>query len=134
MKALMKVSVLVLAAAWAGAALAGDMPPGNGANLMESLAVLLDLTDAQKPQVESIIHAEHAQMKALIEQAKAAGGKPDFQALHAAREQISQDTLAKLSGVLSPAQLKKFQTLEQMHEHGFGHPHGPGGAPPPPPQ
>ena len=132
MKALMKVSVLVLAALAAGAATAGSMPPDK--NRMESLAVLLDLTDAQKPQVESIIQAEHAQMKALIEQAKAAGGKPDFQALHAARQQISQDTLAKLSGVLSPAQLKKFQTLQQMHEHGFGHRRGAGGPPPPAPQ
>jgi hypothetical protein len=72
-------------------------------------------------------------MKALFEQAKAAGGKPDFQAMHAARTQINQDTLTKLSGVLSPAQLKKFQTLQQMHEH-FGH-RGPppAGAPVPPP-
>jgi hypothetical protein len=132
MKALMKVSALVLAASWAGAALAGDTAPDNKPSLMESLAVLLDLTDAQKPQVQSIIQGEHAQMKALFEQAKAAGGKPDFQALHAARREISEDTLAKLAGVLSPVQLKKFQTLQQMHAHGFGHPHGAGGAPPPP--
>ncbi len=87
---------------------------------MANLPLLLDLTDAQKPQVESILQGEHAQMKALFEQTKAAGGKPDFQALHAARQQINQDTLTRLSGVLSPLQLQKFQALQQMH-HGFGH-------------
>jgi Spy/CpxP family protein refolding chaperone len=119
MKALMKASLLVLAALWAGAALAGA-GGANQASHMEKLAILLDLTDAQKPQVQTILQGEHAQMKALFEQTRAAGGKPDFQALHAARQQINQDTLTKLSGVLSPLQLKKFQTLQQMH-HGFGH-------------
>jgi hypothetical protein len=132
MKALIKVSVLAFAALWAVAALAGA-GGGNQASHMEKLAILLDLTDAQKPQVQSILQGEHAQMKALFEQTKAAGGKPDFQALHAAHQQINQDTLTKLSGVLSPLQLKKFQTLQQMH-HGFGHrPGGPGSAPALPP-
>jgi hypothetical protein len=120
MKALMKTAVVALAVLWAGAVPAGTMGPGNPASHMEKLAILLDLTDAQKPQVATILEGEHAQMKALFEQTKAAGGKPDFQGLQAARQQISQDTVTKLSGVLSPAQLKKFQTLQQMH-HGFGH-------------
>jgi len=127
MKLLVKASLLALAALWAGAALAGA-DGGNQASHMEKLAILLDLTDAQKPQVESILQGAHAQMKALFQQTQAAGGKPDFQALHAARQQIDQDTLTKLSGVLSPLQLKKFQTLRQMH-HGFGHHGAPAGAP-----
>ena len=127
MKVFVKASLLALAALWAGAALPGA-GGGNQASHMEKLAILLDLTDAQKPQVQTILQGEHAQMKALFEQTKAAGGKPDFQALHAARQQINQDTLTKLSGVLSPVQLKKFQTLQQMH-HGFGHRGPPAGAP-----
>jgi hypothetical protein len=66
-------------------------------------------------------------MKALIEQTRAAGGKPDYQALHAARQQIDQDTVTRLSGVLAPLQLRKFQALQQMH-HGFGRRGGPGRA------
>ena len=130
MKALMKAAAVTLAVLWAGAVLAENTGPGNRASHLEKLAILLDLTDAQKPQVATILQGEHAQMKALLEQTRAAGGKPDFQALHAARQQINQDTVTKLSGVLSPAQLKKYQTLQQMHR-GFGHrPGGPGGAPP----
>ncbi len=120
MKALMKACVVALAALWAGAVLAENTAAGTGASHLEKLAILLDLTEAQKPQVQSILEAQHAQMKTLIEQTRAAGGKGDFQALQAARQQISQDTVTKLSGVLSPAQLKKFQTLREMR-HGFGH-------------
>lgn len=130
MKASMKAMVVALAALWAGAALAQNPGGGGHANRMENLAVLLDLTDTQKGQVQTILQGEHAQMKSLFEQAKAAGGgKPDFQSMRAARQQIAQDTLTKLSTVLSPAQVKKFQTLQQMH-HGFGHRGGPGGASP----
>lgn len=132
MKALIKASLVAAAALWAGAVLAQSPAAGppSPAGHLEKLAILLDLTDAQKPQVATILEGQHAQMKALIEQSKAAGGKPDLQAMQAAHQQISQDTLAKLSGVLTPVQLKKLQTLREMRPHGFGH-HGPppGGAP-----
>lgn len=127
MKALTKASMVAVAALWAGAVLAENPGAAAPASHMEKLAVLLDLTEAQKPQVATILQGEHAQMRALMEQTKAAGGKPDFEALRAAHTQIQQDTLTKLSSVLSPTQLKKFQTLQQMH-HGFGHRGPPGGA------
>ena len=131
MKALMKAPVVALAALWAAVALAQSPGAGGGrASHMENLAVLLDLTDTQKGQVQTILQGEHAQMKAMFEQSKAAGGKPDFQAMHTAHQQIAQDTVTKLSTVLSPTQVKKFQALQQMH-HGFGHHRGPPGGPPP---
>ena len=132
MKALIKASVIALAALAAGGALAQNPGSGGRANYMESLTILLDLKDDQPQKVQTILQGEHAQMKSLFENAKAAGTKPDFQAMHAAREQIHQDTLQKLSGVLSAAQLKKFQTLQQMHARGFGHHGGPGGPGAPP--
>ena len=129
MKALTKASMVAVAALWAGAVLAESPGATAQASHMEKLAVLLDLTEVQKPQVATILQGEHAQMKALMEQTKAAGGgKPDFEALRAAHSQIQQDTLTKLSSVLSPTQVKKFQTLQQMR-HGFGHRGPPGGAP-----
>ncbi|HWZ64195.1 MAG TPA: hypothetical protein VNX02_14355 [Steroidobacteraceae bacterium] len=131
MKASMKACVVAVAALWAGAAVAQTPGAGHEATHMANLAILLDLTDAQKAQLQTVLEAEHAQMRTLFEQAKAAGGKPDFQAMRAAHQQISQDTVTKLSTVLNATQLKKFQTLQQMHAHGFGHrPGGPPGAAP----
>ncbi len=127
MKALTKATVVALAVLCAAATVAAYAGGGEQASHMQSLALLLDLTDAQKPQVQAILQGEHQQMKALIERSRAAGGKPNFQALAAAHQQISQDTLAKLSGVLSPVQLQKFQALQQMH-----HGHHPGANGPPP--
>lgn len=126
MKALMKAPILAVAVLCAGAALAQS--PGTTPHMsqMDRLSILLDLTEAQKPQVQTILQAEHTQMKQLWEQVKASGSKPDFQAMRAAHQQIAQDALTKLSGVLSPAQLTKFQTLQQMaHHHGFGRHGGP---------
>lgn len=133
MRLLMKAPLAALVALWAGAALAQGAPATEPAAHMDRLAILLDLTDAQKAQVQPILAAGHAQMKQLMDQikaqAKASGTPPDFESLRAARQQIHQDTLAKLSGVLSPTQLKKLEALRGMaHPHRFMH--GPGGAPP----
>lgn len=136
----MKATVLALALLGAGVAFAQapTTAPANAAaheaKMMDNLATLLDLTDAQKPQVQAILEAEHAQVKAQFEQMKASGTKPDFATMKAAHQQIEQETLQKLTPVLSALQLKKFQVLSQMH-HGHHH-HGPppnGAAPPAPP-
>lgn len=136
----MKASVLalVLLCAGSGAAFAQTAAPTGRASHMDNLATLLDLTEAQKAQVQAILQEEHAKMKASWEQSKASGTKPDFQQMHAMHQQLQQETLQKLTPVLSAAQLQKFQALAQMQHHGhFGHggPGGPGGetetAPPP---
>src|SRR5204862_6110775 len=98
-------------------------PPQHAAHL-EKLATLLDLTDAQKTQVQAILQEEHAKIRAAHEQAMMSGTEPDAQQMHALHQQIKQETLQKLTPVLSPAQLKKFQTLQEMHgemRHHFGH-------------
>ena len=137
----MKAPVLALAllCAASGAAFAQTTPPANTqrASHMDNLATLLDLTEAQKAQVQTILEEEHAKMKASFEQAKASGTKPDWQQMKALHQQVQQETLQKLTPVLSSAQLKKFQVLAQMPHHGhFGHggPGGPDGAVPPAPQ
>jgi len=61
-------------------------------------------------------------MKAQREQAQASGTRPTFEQMKAAHEQAQKDTLAKLTPILSPDQLKKFQVL--MAERGApGRPH-----------
>ena len=124
----MKISVAAVAALWMGVAIAqapdsaGGGGPGPGfrhespAEHMDHLATLLDLTDQQKAQVQTILDAQHAKMKAERDAAQASGQKPTFEQMKAAHDQMRQDTLAKLTPVLSPAQLKKFQVL--MEERG----------------
>ena len=132
----MKATLFALALLWAGALCAQPpaSPPHAAAHL-EKLATLLDLTDAQKAQVQAVLEEEHAKIRAAHEQAKASGTKPDWEQMKSLHEQIQQETLQKLTPVLSPSQLKKFQTLQEMHAemmHGhFGH-HEAGGADAPP--
>lgn len=124
----MKTTLAAVAVLWMGAALAQSPDPSAGggpgpgfrhetpAEHLDHLATLLDLTDAQKAQVQAVLEAEHAKMKAERDAAQASGQKPTFEQMKAVHEQQRQDTLAKLTPVLTPAQLKKFQIL--MEERG----------------
>ncbi|MBV8404467.1 MAG: hypothetical protein JO203_09755 [Gammaproteobacteria bacterium] len=137
----MKSTVLTLLLLSAGAAYAeAPAPPSTDppqlARHMDDLATLLDLTDAQKAQMQTVLAAQHAKMKQSFEQAKASGTHPDWEQMKAMHEQLQQETLQKLSTVLSATQLKKFQIIQQhmnaMHHMGHG---GPAAPPPPaPPQ
>jgi Spy/CpxP family protein refolding chaperone len=131
----MKATVLTLAllcggAAYAQAPAAAPAPSAHAAEAarhLDDLATLLDLTDAQKAQVQSVLEEQHAKMRQSFEQAKASGTRPDWQQMKALHEQLQQDTLQKLAPVLSATQLKKFQIIQQhmMHGHmGPGMHHG----------
>ena len=132
----MKVSVVALAMLWTAAvALAQTQPTtppaatGHGIHNIENLATLLDLNDTQKTQVQAILQEQHAKMHDLFAQAKASGTKPSFEQMQALHAQLQQDTIQKLTPVLSDTQLKKFQILMQDMgpRHGFGehgHPQG----------
>lgn len=130
----MKITLGAVAVLWMAAALAqppappagGGPGPGFGhespAQRMDHLATLLDLTDEQKAQVQTILDEQHAKMKAQHDAAQASGQKPTFEQMKAVHQQLQQETLAKLTPVLTPAQLKKFQIL--MEERGpRGGPH-----------
>ena len=126
----MRAMILMLALLGAGAVLAQGAPPETAhvTHNLDNLATLLDLTDDQKTQVQSILQEQHAKMKASFEQARASGTKPDWETMKATHEQLQQETLQKLTPVLSPTQLKKFQIISsEMHGH-FHHP-GMGGHP-----
>jgi len=124
----MKITSVAVAVLWMGvaAAQAPEAPGGGGpgpgfrhespAERMDHLAILLDLTDEQKAQVQAILDEQHAKMKAQRDAMQASGQKPTFDQMKAAHDQLRQDTLTKLTPVLTPAQLKKFQVL--MEERG----------------
>ena len=100
---------------------------------MDRLAILLDLNDGQKAQVQTVLEEERAKIQATFEQAKASGTRPTPEQMRANREQLKAETLQKLSTVLTESQLRKLQIL------GFGFGGGPRdgfrrhGPPPPPP-
>jgi hypothetical protein len=129
----MRAFVLALAALWAGAVFA-QTPDATaaqrGAQHMNNLAILLDLTAAQKTQVQAILQEEHTQMKQAFQDVKAAtpaGTRPNFQQLRTLHQQISQETITKLTPVLSATQLAKFKILQHSMMHGHFHHHGGGG-------
>ena len=66
---------------------------------MDRLAVLLDMTPAQRQQVQAILAAERTRMQEAMKQAMTAG-----RAAHA-------DTVTRLGQVLNPAQMKKLKLL-----------------------
>ena len=102
---------------------------------MERLAVLLDMTSAQRQQVDAIFSAEHARARQALREAMAG------------RRAARADALTKLGQVLSPTQMKKLKLLMPERGHrlfmmrgrmcmsgmGMWPPH-PGAAMGPPPQ
>jgi hypothetical protein len=123
----MKATILALSLLCAGTAFAQSPMPAAAsarqAQHMDDLATLLDLTAAQKAQVQTIVQAQHAKMQTAFEQAKASGSKPDWTQMKALHQQVEQETLQQLTPVLSALQLKKFQIL-QKSMHGRFHHHG----------
>jgi hypothetical protein len=74
---------------------------------MERLAVLLDMTPAQKQQVQAIFSAERSRMQAAMKQAMAA------------RKAAHADAVSKLGQVLSPTQMKKLKLLMPRRHRRF---------------
>jgi hypothetical protein len=126
----MKATVLALALLAAGAAFAQSPPAAHEGRQMEKIATLLDLNETQKAQVGAILQEEHQKMKDAFAQAKASGTKPDFQQMRALHQQIHQETIQKLTPVLSASQMQKYQIIEHMggRRH-FGHGGPPADAP-----
>ncbi|MGH8269204.1 MAG: periplasmic heavy metal sensor [Steroidobacteraceae bacterium] len=115
--------VLTVLLAVAGTALAqqppaAPPPPHWHARMeqqrIERMAVLLELTAAQRQQVQTILTDEHARMKPAMQQVEKA-----MKQARATHEAVHKETLQRLSSVLTPAQMKKLKVL--MPEHGMMH-------------
>src|SRR6185437_12218543 len=77
-----------------------------GQRRLDRLAVLLDMTPAQKQQVQAVFADERSRMEQAMEQAMEA------------RRAAHTETITKLGQVLSPAQMKKLKLLmPQRHRH-----------------
>src|SRR5688572_32563080 len=112
----MKSRVALIAAALLAStvALAGPHEGPQGPDL-DRMAILLDLNDAQKTQVQQIFEEQHEKMKAAHDQAHSAGTKPSREERQKFHEELKQDTTTKLQAVLSADQMKKFAALTDRH-------------------
>ena len=74
---------------------------------LDRMAVLLDMTPAQKQQAQAIFASEHARMQQAFKQAMET------------RRAAHTETLTKLGQVLSPTQMKKLELLMPERRHRF---------------
>jgi Spy/CpxP family protein refolding chaperone len=121
----MKTRTLILAAAWlfSGLVFADPPPHAQRGPDMERIALLLDLDDYQKSEVQKVLEAQHEQMHATMEQERSSGQHPSREEMQARHEQFQKDTLDKLSSILNEQQLRKFAALSD-HPGPHGHHRG----------
>jgi Spy/CpxP family protein refolding chaperone len=98
-------------------------PPGPD---MDRMAVLLDLNDSQKAEVQKILNEQHQKLEAKHQELHASGTKPTREEREKFHEEMKQEMTTKLQGVLTPEQIKKFDALmDHPHgAHGQGWQHG----------
>ncbi len=90
---------------------------------LHQLTVLLDLTAAQRQQVQAILAEQHAAMRTSMQEM--------MRAMHAMRQAhmaAKRQMMAKMAHVLSAEQMAKFKVLVPPHPwFGMHGPMGPGG-------
>jgi hypothetical protein len=120
----MRIRTVLFAAAWLfSGPVHADPPHQHKGPDMDRIALLLDLDEQQKSEVQKVLESQHEQVRATIEQERAAGEHPSHEEIRARHEKLKQDTLDKLSGVLNDQQLKKFVALTD-HPTGARRGHG----------
>jgi len=82
---------------------------------IDNLAVLLDLDDYQKQEVDNILTAQRDAAQAKREEFRASGTRPDRETMRAEHEAMRSATLDELAVVLTPAQIEKFELLMEQH-------------------
>jgi Spy/CpxP family protein refolding chaperone len=112
--ALIAATCLVTGIATANAEHRGDHGPD-----MERMAILLDLNESQKTEVEKILNEQREKFRAEREQYRAQGTRPTREEMMQKHAELRQETLTKLQNVLTPEQIKKFEALTDHRPHRF---------------
>ena len=107
--------VIVALTLIAGTALAdGPRHGGMQGPNVDKLAIILDLNDQQKQEVEQIMTAHHEAAMARRDAHRASGQRPDPATIDAEREQMQANLHSQLANVLSAEQLEKFDAMRAM--------------------
>jgi Spy/CpxP family protein refolding chaperone len=106
-----RVALVAMALFASAVALAQAHPHGGPGPNMDRMAILLELNDSQKAEVQKILQEQHDKLDAVHEQQRAAGTKPTREERVKFHEELKQDLATKLQAVLSPEQMKKFEAL-----------------------
>jgi len=115
------IAVLALAAAGALAANQSTDQRGKGQERMDRMAILLDLNDSQKADVQRVLTEQMQERRDAFKQAKESGTRPTREEMRAKHEQMRQATLDKLRPILSEQQMTKFQVLTEHRKGGWHH-------------
>lgn len=83
-------------------------PPFMG---IDKLAVLLDLNDQQKGEVDRVLKEQHDAAMAHRDEMRKSDKRPSFEDMKAYHQQMVDDTVAKLQKTLSPKQIEKLKIL-----------------------
>jgi protein CpxP len=116
----MKSRVALIAAAMLVSALALAHGGPRGPD-MDRMAILLDLNDSQKAEVQKILDEQHDKLKAVHEQQRAAGTRPTREERAKFHDEMKQDLTTRLQAVLSAEQMKKFEALRDHQRRHRGH-------------
>ncbi|MET0658199.1 MAG: hypothetical protein ABW110_08605 [Steroidobacteraceae bacterium] len=114
-----KTPIALFATAWlaAGIAMADTPPKGPPGPDMDRMAILLDLNDSQKTAVQQVLEEQRQKMRTAREQNESSGTRPSREEMQKLHEQMKQQTVTKLQGVLTPEQIKKFEALTDRPPH-----------------
>lgn len=110
----MKTRIVLAAAAWLIAGVSLAEPPAGGQPHgpdMDRMAILLDLNDGQKAEVQKILEAQHDKMRAAHDAKRSADTRPSREEMLKEHEQMKQETVTKLQSVLTADQIRKFEAL-----------------------
>ncbi|MBL8065245.1 MAG: hypothetical protein JNM34_05235 [Chthonomonadaceae bacterium] len=110
-----------------------DGGPGRGMGMEKEIFAKLNLTAAQKQQLENLGKAQREKMKSIREKAQASGQKPNRDQMRAQFQKMQEEHKAAIKRILTTQQYQKFEQLiaQARKDWQKNHPNGPGrpGAP-----
>jgi hypothetical protein len=118
----MKSVAYVIALSTIVTGLAMAQPPDGSERMdrMDRMAILLDLNEFQKTEVQRILQAQRETARVSREAMREAGERPSREERMAHRQRAREVVLTQLQSVLTQDQLTKFEVLAADERRGRG--------------